>query len=79
MIMFELEIRTAFPIKVGQRIVFVRFHVGWGGKEAFFIRVWKPLPSRHVLKTLKGSPEGKTQKGQYLQVVDLGYYKWYQS
>ena len=23
--------------------------------ETFFIRVWKPFPSRHVLKTLRGS------------------------
>ena len=23
----------------------------------FFIRVWKPLSSRHVLKTLRGKPE----------------------
>ena len=25
--------------------------------ETFFIRVWKPLPSRRVLKTLRGSPK----------------------
>ena len=25
--------------------------------ETFFIRVWKPLPSKHVLKTLKASPK----------------------
>ena len=30
--------------------------------EAFFIRVWKPLPSRHVLKTLRGSSKGKALK-----------------
>ena len=34
--------------------------------EAFFIRVWKPLHSKCFLKTLKGSPKGKTQSGQYL-------------
>ena len=33
--------------------------------EAFFIRVWKPLLSRRVLKTLRGSPKGKAQRGQY--------------
>ena len=27
------------------------------GNEAFFIRIWKYLPSRHVLKTLRGSPK----------------------
>ena len=31
--------------------------------ENFFIRVWKSLPSRHVLKTLKESPKGKAQRG----------------
>ena len=45
--------------------------------ETFFIRVWKPLSSKHVLKTLKGSSKGKTQKGQYLLAVDLDYYKWF--
>ena len=30
--------------------------------EPFFIRAWKPLPSRHVLKALRRSPEGKTKK-----------------
>ena len=36
--------------------------------------MWKPLPSRLVLKTLKGNLEGKAQRGQYLQAVDLGCY-----
>ena len=57
---------------------FVRSHVGWGG-ERIFIRVWKPLPSICILKTLKGSPKGKAQRGQYLLAVGLGHYKWYQS
>ena len=39
----------------------------------------KPFPTRRVLKTLMGSPEGKVQRGQYLLAVDLGRYKWYQS
>ena len=30
-------------------------------------------------KTLRGIPKGKAQKGQYLLVVALGRYKWYQS
>ena len=30
--------------------------------ETFCIRVWKPLPSRRILKTLRGSPE-KNPKG----------------
>ena len=33
--------------------------------KAFFGRVWKPLPSKHVLKTLRGSSKGKAQRGQY--------------
>jgi len=40
--------------------------------EAFFIRVWKPLPSKCILKTLRGSSKGKAQRGHYLLVVDLG-------
>ena len=49
------------------------------GNETFFIRVWKPHPSRRVLKTLRGSLKGKSQIGQYLLVVDLGSCKWYKS
>ena len=30
--------------------------------ETFLIRVWKPLRSRRVLKTVRGSPKGKTQR-----------------
>ena len=30
-------------------------------------------------KTLRGNTEGKAQIGQYLLVVGLGRYKWYQS
>ena len=47
--------------------------------KTFFIRVWKPLPSIRILKTLRGSPKGKAQRGQYLLAVGLGYYKWYQN
>ena len=42
--------------------------------ETFFIKVWKPLSSRHVLKTLRGSLKGKVQRGQYLLAVGLGGY-----
>ena len=41
--------------------------------------MWKPLHSRRVLKSLRGSPKGKAQRGQYLLAVGLGCYKWYQS
>ena len=40
----------------------------------FFIRVWKPPPNKHVLKTLRGSPKQKAQRGQYLLVVGLSCY-----
>ena len=33
------------------------------GNKTFLIRVWKPLSSKHVLKTLSGSPKGKAQRG----------------
>ena len=33
--------------------------------ETFFIKVWKPLPSRRV----SGSSKGKIQRGQYLLIV----------
>ena len=42
--------------------------------EAFFIRVLKPLPSKHILKTLSESSKGKAQREQYLLVVSLGRY-----
>ena len=31
----------------------MRFHVGWRGNGAFLTRVWKSLPSRRVLKTVR--------------------------
>ena len=40
----------------------VRSHIGWGGERNIFIRVWKPLPSRHVLKTLRESSKGENPK-----------------
>ena len=53
----------------------VRSHIGWRGERSiFFIRVWKPILSRHVLKTLRGSSEGKAQRRQYLLAVRLGWF-----
>ena len=49
------------------------------GNEAFLIRVWKPLFSRRILKTLRGSLKEKAQRGQYLLAVGLDFYKWNQS
>ena len=40
--------------------------------ETPFIRVWKPLPSRDIVKTLRESPRGKAQRGQYRLSVGLG-------
>ena len=57
----------------------MRSHIGWRGNETFLYKGVKPLPSRRVKKTLRGSLEGKAQIGQYLLVVGLGCYKWYQS
>ena len=42
--------------------------------------MWKPFPSRRVLKSLRGSPKGKARKGkpkegQYLVAVGLDRYK----
>ena len=44
------------------------------GNETFLIRVWKPLPSRRVLKTMRLTMICKGQSEQYLQAVDLGCY-----
>ena len=46
--------------------------------ETPFIWVWKSLPNRRVLKTLRGSPKGKAQRRQCRLAVGLGRYKWYQ-
>ena len=43
--------------------------------KIFILRMWKPLPSRRVLKTLKGNPKGEAQREQYLLAVDLDCYK----
>ena len=39
-----------------------RSYIGWRGNEALLIRMWKPLPSRCVLKTLRGSPKEKSKE-----------------
>ena len=46
-----------------------------GRRMKHFYKGWKPLSSRRVLKILRGSLKGKSQKGQYLLAVDLGCYK----
>ena len=48
----------------GGRIV--RSHIGWGKNETLFIKMWKLLHSRRVLKTLRENPKGRAQGEQYL-------------
>ena len=43
-----------------QRGWIVRSHVDWRRDKAFFIRMWKPLSNKRILKILKGSLKGKT-------------------
>ena len=48
--------------------------------KTHFVRVWKPSPTRRVLKSQGEARKGKfKENGQYLLVVDLGRYKWYQN
>ena len=42
--------------------------------EAFFIRVWKPLSNRHILKISRVGPEGKVQRGQHQLARGLSRY-----
>ena len=39
----------------------VRSHIK-EGNEVLLVRAWKPLPSRHVLRTLRESPKEKNPK-----------------
>ena len=43
--------------------------------ETFLKGVDCEVRNKRVLKTLRESPEGKVQRGQYLLAVDLGGYK----
>ena len=40
--------------------------------EAFLIRVWKPLPSRRVLKSFEGKPERESLKRTISAIGGLG-------
>ena len=44
--------------------------------KKLIIRVWKPLPSKHVLKTLRGSQKEKVQRGEYRLAVGLNRYTY---
>ena len=41
-------------------IVSARSHIVWGvERNIAFVRIWKPLPSKRVLKTLREAQAGK--------------------
>ena len=44
------------------------------GNETFFIKGWKLLPSRRVLKTLRENSKRKIQREQYLPMIDFDYH-----
>ena len=48
----------------------VMSHIGWEENKPPFISVWKPSPSRRILKS-----RGKVQTGKYLLTVNLGSYE----
>ena len=52
------------PTSVGER------------NEIFFIRIWKPLSSICILKSLRRSPKGKAQREHYLLAASLSCYKF---
>ena len=71
-----LEKGTSVSENIGSRRGWiVRSHIGWGGEQSIIYNVWTPFPSRYILKTLRGSPKEKAQRGQYLLTVGLGRYR----
>ena len=54
-------------------------HIGWEGEQTTIYKGVETFPYQTCFKALKGSPNEKTQRGQYLLAVDLERYKWYQS
>ena len=54
----------------------LRSHIGWRGEWSILYKGGKPLHSRRVLKTLRGSLKMKAQRGQYLLAGSLGHCKW---
>ena len=57
----------------------VRSHIGWRGERNISYKGVETSLEQTRFKTLRGSPGGKAQRGQYLLAVDLDCYKWYQS
>ena len=54
-------------------------HIGWIGEQNIRYKGVETSSYQTCFKTLRGSSEEKTQRGQYLLAVGLGSYKWYQS
>ena len=65
--------------RVMSTFVNVRSHIDWRGERNILIRVWKHLPSRCILKSWGQRRYVMSQNRQYLLVVSLSYYKWYQN
>ena len=62
----ENELLSWDPTLVGER------------NEAFFTRVWKPLPNRRVLKTLRENPKRTMSASRGLELLQLQTSKWHQ-
>jgi len=69
----DLECSEISPEVLSLRVC-VRSHIGWRGKRSIAYKGVETSPYQTCFKTLKGSTEGKAQRGQYLLAVDLGCY-----
>ena len=54
-------------------------YLGWRGEQNILYKDVETSPKQSRFKTLMVSLEGKAQRRQYLLVVSLSCYKWYQS
>ena len=55
-------------------------HICWRGERNISYKGVETSPSLATrFKTLRGSPEGKAQRGQYLLAVGMICCKWYQN
>ena len=57
----------------------VRTHIGWREERTIPYKRVETSPQWTRFKTLRGSLVGKVQRGQYLRVVGLSCYTWYQT
>ena len=57
----------------------MRFHIGWRGERIIPYKGVKTSPEHTCFKNLERTPKHKAQIGQYVLVVGLNCYKWYQS